>query len=226
MKIKEQLNQKRNLLNEFLYHAPKMVCDFEKAIQKKDKKQIIFLSKLNRTLFRQIQEHQIADEFDYFAINKKVNIKIAKVLIQVCKTLISTKEAQLSSIKAVSSFVSSDNLEICLSQLRNLKDSAPNFISEIIDLYGQQNVECLHYMKRALNHEQYKKVRKIAHTMKSSFIMIGCKSLKNLAVEIEIVCEGQPVNSHKLQELFKEYDILVKDSIHLLKKTAKQENLL
>lgn len=217
---------KKNIIDEFLNHAPKMVCDFEKAILGKNHRQVIFLSKLNRTLFHQIGEHEIANEFDEFTETKKYNLTIVNELVKSAKQLISQKESELGSLQPFEPHAVDSVLEINLDQLISLKDSSPNFVFEIIDLYGQQNIDYLLLMHNAIKRHDFEKVRKIAHTMKSSFVMIGCKILKNIAIELEVVCECEKVNYNRLTELFEEFDIHVKDSIHLLKNKAKAKNLL
>ena len=227
MEAKTKVTRRRKMLLEFLNHAPKTVCDFEKALKNNDIEQAIYLSKVNRTLFHQIGEADLAHEFDEIKSESQFDKRVTDELIRMAKRLISDKEHELDKMDIFHSKITADTeLDINLYQLKLLKDSTPGFVFDIIDLYGQQNVEYLVVMENALKRSEFEKARKIAHTMKSSFVMIGCNVLKSLAIEIELLCEAENPNRNELLERFKDLDLLVKNSIHLLKKTAKSENLL
>lgn len=219
-------NKRVSNLMEFIEHAPKIICDFEQAISKNDEEKIELLSKISRTLFQQINKDELAKDFNRYTTAKGFNLNAAQSLIRLSKKQIHLAQNELNALKSKKGKEAPKDLEIDLKLIEKMIGPNETAINEIVDMYGQQCIEYLSVIKHSFEKQDFLKVRKIAHTMKSSFSMIGCELLKNLAIKIEHSCEEEIINEYKLTEQLKEYDELVKNSIHLLKKEVKSKNFL
>lgn len=208
-------------LIEFLEYAPKIICDFEKSIKRNDSEKIEKLSKIGRILFKQINKYQLANDFDRYASVRHYNLRAAASLVRLSKKQIHKAQQELEELNKDSQ-KSTQKLTVNLKIIKDLVGPNNQAFNEIIEMYGQQSVEYLSLMHFAYQQSDLNKIRKIAHTMKSSFAMIGCDLLKKYAIQIEHYCEAGNLNKNKLTE----FDELVKDSIQLLKKSAKSKILL
>lgn len=209
------------LYEEFLNHAPKLVCDFEKAATDKNGKLVTLQAKLNRTLFHQIGATKLADSFDAYTSNPKLRNKAWMDVVRDAKTMIGKIIENIESTPLKDPNVSTSGLSLDLSQLTQLKDSSSNLVQEMVDVYEEQNTSYLQSLQHAIERENLKKVRQIAHTMKSSFVIIGCRKLKNTAIEIEVITESAAPNLSNLKKVFAAFKNDVNQSIVMLKQQSK-----
>lgn len=205
------------IYEEFLNHAPKLVCDFEKAAMDKNEQLVILHAKLNRTLFHQIGATALANSFDAYTANPKMRNKAWVQIVSDAKIMIGKVIESLEQPKKAVQMQNNKNLTLDLSQLAQLKNTSPTFVNDMINLYENQNIEYLCELQQAIENKNLKKVRKIAHTMKSSFVIIGCNKLKNTAIEIEVITESAAPNLTALNNVFISFKADVNTSIELLK---------
>lgn len=209
-------------LIEFLEYAPKIICDFDKSIKRNDSEKIEKLSKIGRILFKQINKYQLANDFDHYASVQHYNLRAAASLVRLSKKQIHKAQQELKELKKDYNSPPPKELTINFKLIEVLVGPNNQAFKEIIEMYGQQCVEHLSLMHFAYQQSDLNKIRKIAHTMKSSFAMIGCDLLKKYAIQIEHCCEAGNLNKNRLTE----FEELVKESILLLKNSAKSKILL
>lgn len=218
--------QRLNDLKEFIDHAPGIICNFEKAINQMNMAQIERYSKIGRTLFQQINKSQLANEFDSFGNNQNINQKAANSLIRLAKKQILKAQSELIILKERVIPKHNNTLEVNINLIIDLVGPSEEALKEIVDMYGQQCVEYLSIIHHSFKINDLKKVRKISHTMKSSFSMIGCDLLKQAAVRMESICEDDKPDNQRLLDELKSFDEMVKESIHLLKKEVASQKKL
>lgn len=73
-----------------------------------------------------------------------------------------------------------------LANLKSTFDNNPDYIVEIIQTYLTENPKLLAHLSLAAEIDDKQQVVKVAHKLKSGYMMMGLKELENLAAEIEV----------------------------------------
>jgi signal transduction histidine kinase/DNA-binding response OmpR family regulator len=107
---------------------------------------------------------------------------------------------------------------INLNYLFNVSGSNKSIIKNILSLVLSQTPERIGELKSFLANEDWKKLQELCHKMKSSYLIIGAVSLKNLVEIIEIDCRNNNFDEQKFSDLISEIEKLSLQAMDIINK--------
>lgn len=114
--------------------------------------------------------------------------------------------------------IDSNNKDVCnLEYLSKLMGGKKHLIKEIIDVFLQQIPEELQFMEDGIKKEDYKIIKKFAHTMKSSVSVMCITSLTPILQEMEDL-GTRAVDIDKIKNLNLKLNLICKQALKEIEK--------